>query len=182
MARRTDRTRSPEDTRFWNQFMLVTIALHVVIVGFFVLARTVGASQARDHAVDPSVQEAVDERIRPPVRVAVAGQPAPQEPTQTGPAPPAAPAVTAIVELGGEEVFNTVCTTCHAAGIAGAPSVGDAVAWNKRIAKGKAVLYQHSIEGFQGERGFMPPRGGRPDLSDASVRAAVDYMVDANRK
>jgi hypothetical protein len=40
--------------------MLVTIALHVIIVGFFVIARTVGAVQDDAAAVDPAVQAAVD--------------------------------------------------------------------------------------------------------------------------
>jgi S-disulfanyl-L-cysteine oxidoreductase SoxD len=43
------------------------------------------------------------------------------------------------------------------------------------------VLHQHSIEGFQGSSGLMPPKGGRPDLSDELVRAAVDHMVEMAR-
>ena len=159
--------------------MLVTIALHLVIVGFFVLARSVGAMQDEAKAVDPSVQAAVDQRIRPPARVAVAGETPPAEPAPTG-APAQTPATAPVITtLSGEQAFETVCTTCHGAGIAGAPRLGDAAAWKPRVAQGKAVLYRHSIEGYQGQQGIMPPKGGRPDLSDDSVRAAVDYMVDA---
>ena len=174
---RTDRARS-EDTRFWNHFLMVTIALHVIIIGFFVLARSVGAMQDQAQALDPSVLEAVDERIRPPVRVAVSGETPPEEPAESGsgPAPVAAPATT---ELSGQQVFDTVCAACHAAGIAGAPRHGDAAAWKPRIAQGTRVLYRHSTEGYHGQSGFMPPKGGRPDLSDESVHAAVDYMVGA---
>ena len=175
----TDRARS-EDTRFWNHFLTVTIALHVIIIGFFVLARSVGAMQDEAKAIDPSVLAAVDERIRPPARVAVSGEaPPPEEIASAGSAPVAAPATT---ELSGEQVFDTVCTACHAAGIAGAPRFGDAAAWKPRIAQGTKVLYQHSVEGFHGQSGFMPPKGGRPDLSDESVHAAVDYMVGAANK
>jgi cytochrome c5 len=181
------RTRSSEDIRFFNQFMLVVIALHVIVLGFFVLARAVGAVQNVEKSNDPSVLEAVDERIRPPVQVAVAGQPAPEEPTvadagavSTTASATAGPlALPATTTLGGEEVFNTVCTACHAAGIAGAPRFGDAAAWAPRIAQGNAVLYRHSIQGFHGQQGFMPPKGGRPDLSDQSVHNAVDYMIAA---
>jgi cytochrome c5 len=177
---RTDRARS-EDTRFWNHFLMVTIALHVILIGFFVLARSVGAMQDEAQALDPSVLEAIDERIRPPARVAVSGEAPPEEPAESGSAQ-APVAASAPTVLSGEQVFETVCSACHAAGIAGAPRFGDATAWKPRIAQGTNVLYRHSVEGFHGQSGFMPPRGGRPDLSDESVHAAVDYMVGAANK
>ena len=43
------------------------------------------------------------------------------------------------------------------------------------------MLYQHSIEGFTGEKGMMPAKGGNPSLSDDEMKAAVDYMVDLSR-
>jgi cytochrome c5 len=174
-----DRARAQEDTRFWNHFMMVTIALHAIIVGFFVLARSVGATQDEARAVEPTVQEAVGDRIRPPVRVAVAGETPPEEPAETAAAAQPPPAAAATTQLDGKQVFDTACSACHAAGIAGAPRFGDAAAWRPRIAQGKEVLYRHSLEGFQGQAGFMPPKGGRPDLSEDSVRAGVDYMVGA---
>jgi len=67
---------------------------------------------------------------------------------------------------------------CHAAGVAGAPKLGDKAAWSARIAQGTSVLYVHAINGFQGKVGVMPPKGGSP-ASDADVKAAVDYMVSA---
>src|SRR6478609_11164629 len=36
----------------------------------------------------------------------------------------------------GEEVFKAQCTTCHTAGVAGAPKFGDAAAWGPRIKSG----------------------------------------------
>jgi cytochrome c5 len=76
----------------------------------------------------------------------------------------------------GKTVYTQTCSMCHAAGIAGAPKIGDKADWGPRIAKGKDTLYQHAIAGFQGSKGVMPPKGGstRPD---AEVKAAVDYMV-----
>ena len=53
------------------------------------------------------------------------------------------------------------CMACHGAGVAGAPKIGDAAAWGPRIAKGADTLHKHAIEGFQGQAGFMPPKGGR---------------------
>lgn len=77
----------------------------------------------------------------------------------------------------GEALYAATCKTCHEAGIAGAPKVGDSAAWKDRIAQGKDTLYKHSIEGFQGKTGVMPAKGGNVAASDADVKAAVDYMV-----
>jgi cytochrome c5 len=85
-------------------------------------------------------------------------------------------------DLGGEEVFNQACVACHGAGVAGAPKVGDAAAWGPRLAKGADTLHKHAIEGFQGQAGFMPAKGGATTLSDKSVMNAVDYMVNAVKK
>jgi cytochrome c5 len=77
----------------------------------------------------------------------------------------------------GKKVFGSVCTACHTMGVAGAPKLGDKAEWSARIAQGKDVLYKHALEGFTGTKGVMPPRGGGMNLSDAEVKAAVDYMV-----
>lgn len=78
----------------------------------------------------------------------------------------------------GEAVYNQACMACHAQGVAGAPKQGDAEAWADRIDKGMDTLYENSINGFQGEAGVMPPKGGFANLSDEEVKAAVDYMVE----
>jgi cytochrome c len=39
----------------------------------------------------------------------------------------------------------------------------------------------HALEGFQGTAGYMPPKGGRVDLSDDEIRAAVDYLLEQSR-
>jgi cytochrome c5 len=77
----------------------------------------------------------------------------------------------------GKATYDSVCFACHATGAAGAPMVGNKAAWAPRIAQGLDVLKQHAINGFQGNSGFMPAKGGRTDLSDADVGAAVEYMV-----
>ena len=92
-------------------------------------------------------------------------------------APSAAAAPAAATPKNGEEALQAVCSSCHAQGIAGAPKFGDHAAWAPRLAAGKATLYQHALQGFQGETGVMPAKGGRPDLSDDLIRQAVDYMT-----
>jgi cytochrome c5 len=96
-----------------------------------------------------------------------------------------APTVTTVAEpepvaaaLSGPQVYNAACLACHTAGVGGAPVIGDAAAWAPRIAQGVEVLKQHAIEGYTGSTGFMPAKGGRMDLSDDEIAAAVDYMVD----
>ncbi len=81
-----------------------------------------------------------------------------------------------LAQEGGKPVYDKACVVCHGSGVAGAPRFGNAQDWSARITKGKAALYKVALEGnLKG----MPPRGGRSDLSDAEVRAAVDYMVAA---
>ena len=82
----------------------------------------------------------------------------------------------------GRSVWLTSCKACHATGLAGAPRIGNRVAWQTRIAQGKARLYQHAMNGFMGPAGTeMPARGGNDALSDSEVKAAVDYMVAASQ-
>jgi cytochrome c5 len=97
------------------------------------------------------------------------------------PAPAAAPAPavqqTAAAGAGanaGEALFKQTCVACHGAGVAGAPKFGDKAAWAPRVKQGTDVLVQNAIKG----KGAMPPKGGS-SASDAEVRAAVEYMVNA---
>jgi cytochrome c5 len=80
----------------------------------------------------------------------------------------------------GEAVYNKSCKMCHASGMMSAPKVGDADAWKALAAKGRDVLYDHSINGFH-DKGMMPPRGGDDSLTDEEVKAAVDYMVQNSK-
>ena len=49
--------------------------------------------------------------------------------------------------------------------------------WAPRLEQGLETLIGHAINGYQGDAGYMPPKGGRLDLSDDEVSAAVEYMV-----
>ncbi|MEH6627954.1 MAG: c-type cytochrome [Motiliproteus sp.] len=72
-----------------------------------------------------------------------------------------------------EKTYKGVCFACHDMGIAGAPKLGDPAAWSARIATGIEALYSTAING----KGAMPPKGGNAALTDAEVKAVVDYMV-----
>jgi len=75
----------------------------------------------------------------------------------------------------GKAVYDETCHVCHATGLAGSPKFGDKAAWAPRIATGIDALHKAAINGLNA----MPPRGGNASLSDAQVKAAVDYMVSA---
>ncbi len=81
----------------------------------------------------------------------------------------------------GKATYDSACQACHAAGVAGAPKVGDVAAWKDRIAQGMDTLVEHSIKGFQGKAGMMPAKGGFTNLSDDDVKAAVAYMVENSK-
>jgi cytochrome c5 len=61
--------------------------------------------------------------------------------------------------------------------VAGAPKVGDKAQWGPRIAQGMDTLLQSALKG----KGAMPPKGGNASLSDADVRAAIEYMVSQSK-
>ena len=73
----------------------------------------------------------------------------------------------------GKKVYETTCHVCHQAGVAGAPKLGDKDAWAPRIKQGMDTLVQSVTKG----KGAMPPKAGNASLSDADLRAAVEYMV-----
>jgi cytochrome c5 len=112
----------------------------------------------------------VAERIKPVGEIAFAA-------TQTGQSPAQHAVATATPARDGQQVYRAGCVACHDAGIAGAPKVGDKGQWAKRIAKGLGALYASAVNGVQGSAGVMPAKGGNAALSDAEVKAAVDYMV-----
>jgi cytochrome c5 len=94
----------------------------------------------------------------------------------------AAPTPVATV-MTGPQVYNAACIVCHQPpGTGGAPPIGDVAAWQPRLAQGNDTLYMHALQGFQGEKGFMPPKGGRVDLSDDEIKAAVDYILEQSRQ
>lgn len=164
------------DKKFFDTFMLVLGILIGIAVVLYVLARIVASNTQEQHVLaDPANQAAVNERIAPVAKVAIAGK------DNSALAPVQAPAAAPAEELGGEQVFNMACMACHGAGVAGAPKMGDKAAWGPRIAKGAETLHKHAIEGFQGNAGFMPAKGGRADLSDKSIINAVDFMVAASK-
>ena len=69
------------------------------------------------------------------------------------------------------------CAACHISGAAGAPIVGDTAVWAERLKKGTESLYSNAINGINA----MPAKGGFANLSDNTVKAAVDYMLEQSK-
>lgn len=85
----------------------------------------------------------------------------------------AATTADAAEQVPGEQTYRRFCFSCHASGAAGAPRVGQASAWEPRVAQGMDMLLNHTIEGMPG----MPPRGMCRQCSDEDLRDAINYMV-----
>lgn len=128
--------------------------------------------------------EAVTQRIAPVGKVVVdpnakAPEPAKAAPVALAAAAPAVaippPAAGKAGAADGKKVYDSSCTACHGAGVAGAPKLGDKAAWTPRIKAGLPALYDAALKG----KGAMPPKGGNTALPDADVKAAVDYLVAA---
>ena len=163
------------DQKFFDMYSLVIGVLAAVALGILIVAMKVQdlTQGAYTRDVD-EVQAAIAERIRPFGGVYLPGEDrqASQPTVETAAEPEPVEAA-----LSGPQVYNAACISCHGAGIAGAPVLGDASAWAPRIAQGVDVLKEHAINGYTGAVGFMPAKGGRVDLSDQEVADAVDYIV-----
>ena len=74
-----------------------------------------------------------------------------------------------------EETYKGTCGVCHDAGVGGAPKLGDKAAWAPRLKQGKDALYKVSLQGKPGTA--MIAKGGNAKLTDADVKAVVDFMM-----
>lgn len=164
-----------KDQKFFDMYSLVIGLLAAVCLGFFVLAMRlddISRGEFREHA-DVYIQE-VEKRIQPFGQVYMPGDDlttgGPQVAAAQSPEPVATP-------MTGPQVYNEACIACHGTGIGGAPAFGNAEAWAPRLEQGMDVLVEHAIDGYTGQTGYMPPKGGRLDLSDEEVAAAVEYMT-----
>lgn len=151
-----------EDQEFINNFSAVLAVLAAIVVFIFILA--IGLS-SKDETMDMAMEKRTQERIAPISRVHV-GEVAAVAMT---------PAADAMAEATPEQIYQSACNTCHAAGVLEAPRLEDRAAWQTRYAQGLEVLYQSVING----KGNMPAKGGRIDLSDDAIRKTVDYMLEA---
>ena len=156
-------------------YSLVIGVLVIVTIGILVLAFEMSERTQKVFTRETAeYQAAVAERIRPVGEVYLPGEEQQAEAPVVETAAEPEPVATAMT---GPQVYNSACIACHSAGVGGAPIVGDGAQWVDRIAQGMETLTRHAIEGYTGSAGYMPPKGGRLDLSDDEVAGAVEYMV-----
>ena len=158
---------------------MLVVGIFVGIIAGIVFMKlfTGGGGDSAAMSDDPAVQEMVAERIRPVGRVALIGDP------DVGVRPVVEAQAQAVgAPLSGPQVYNDICNLCHAApGVGGAPVLGDTEVWAPRLAQDRAILEHNVINGYTGEAGVMPPKGGRLDLSDEEILAALDFMIEESQ-
>lgn len=144
--------------------VLAFVAPIIVIVLFAQLA-----TSGRIYDEDAKSPEAVAKRIKPVAEVNMGTAEPAGKVLKTGEAQAVAG------KADGKKVYESTCMACHGAGVANAPKFGDKKAWAMHLMHGTEHVYENALKG----KGAMPPRGGNLTLSDAEVKAAVDYMLSA---
>lgn len=159
-----------------KQLIIVVILAFLIPVIVIIMLAQLALDGKRKPEATAASEEAVAKRIQPVGAVMVdPNAPAPVAVAVEAVATPGAavPAAAGGDAAKGKSVYDTACMACHAAGVAGAPKTGDKAAWAPRLNTGKDALYAAVIKG----KGAMPPKGGNASLSDADIKAAVDYMA-----
>lgn len=67
------------------------------------------------------------------------------------------------------------CALCHVDGNGGAPRIGHPEEWQARLAQGRDVLLEHTLNGFNN----MPPLGYCMACEADDFRALIDFMAGA---
>ena len=154
-----------EDKIFMKRFSVVIGILVAITVVIMILASTY--QRESDPAENPSKQALVADRIAPVGAVRT------ELPSEEALVEAAAPAPVQVASApDGAATYASACRACHMVGAAGAPVPGSDT-WAERATKGADTLYANAINGINA----MPAKGGRMDLSDEAVKAAVDHML-----
>ena len=154
-----------EDKQFTTQFIAVLAFLFAFTIIILVIANSMYNSE--DKLTDSRVQQDVADRIQPVGQVYVGEVPAAAGIVE------AAEVKAVAVALSGDQVYQQVCASCHTSGVMNAPMLGDVASWEARLVKGTETLYSNAINGI----GTMPAKGGRADLADDAIKAAVDHLI-----
>lgn len=152
-----------------KQLIVVVFLAFAIPIALAVMVSQLATSGMNYGTSTSMSPKAVNERLKPVGQLIVGKENVPKSeagaPTTAASAPKK--------EMSGKEVVAGTCIACHGTGVLGAPKAGDKAAWAPRIKTGKPALYHAALHGLN----QMPPKGGNASLSDADVKAAVDYMV-----
>jgi cytochrome c5 len=146
------------DKVFFVSFLSVLGVLVGITTAIVIAARSITSAEE----LTPQQIARIEERIKP---VGQANTDA-----NAAMAVAAAPAAGAArAPMSADQVVTQVCAGCHGA-LPNAPKPGDKAAWSAR--GNLAQLLASAKKG----KNAMPPSGGRPDLSDAELEAAIKKM------
>lgn len=129
---------------------IIPVIVILLLVNLVTSGSRIGAGS---NALQP---EAIASRIQPVAKFTLVDASAPKE------------------QKTGIQVYESTCSACHSAGVAGAPKVGDSGAWAPLIQSGMAEMLKIALEG----KGAMPARGGNPGLTDLEIARAVVHMAN----
>ena len=133
------------------------------------------ANQSGGKLKEPAAPKEAAKPAAPQPQAQAAPAAAAAKPAPAAEAKPPAEAKSAASD--GKAVYDKVCHVCHAAGLAGAPKLGDKEAWAPRIKQGMNTLVQSVTNG----KGAMPPKAGMSSLTEAELRAGVEFMVSQSK-
>ncbi|ARO86598.1 cytochrome c5 family protein [Nitrosospira lacus] len=160
-----------------KQLITVVLAAFLFpVLTIILLAQLVTGDRTVDQNDPIYSDEAVAKRLKPVGRLIMASD-SPQADENVGVASQAGTVAAPAAAADGADRIKTIytasCAACHTSGAAGAPKLGDKSTWASRIKSGTDTLYNSAIKG----KNAMPAKGGNASLSDADVKALVDYMV-----
>lgn len=160
-----------EEVQFKEYFSLILAGLAGLAILLLVVALVLGSAQPDYVPPGMTESEAVAQRVEPSGEVNMGG---PQIAESSAAADEQSAGGGASELETAAQVYDAVCASCHANGVAGAPATDNASEWRERLsARGLDTLYDHAINGFNA----MPARGGNSSLSDEQVEQAVEYIL-----
>lgn len=154
----SDKDNEYKGSSFWQLIIAIPGSILAFTLIIALIAKGFGVLGTADVEEPAAAIAKVEENIKPVAAVEVAI-------ADAGPA----------AEKTGEQVYNSVCMMCHAAGLMAAPKFGDKAQWAPRIAQGYDTLVSHAVNGIR----TMPAKGGNSALTDGEVANAVAYMANA---
>ena len=155
------------DAEFYKIFAIVSVIIIVLAIFIAIIANIfAGYSSSASENYKVEIQNNTNQRIEPSGKINLASNPTIKQEVIVA-------SISKSETLSGENVYNTVCMSCHTSGAAGAPVIGNNNQWSDRGSKGKDVLYANAINGI----GVMPAKGGVSSLSDDEIKLAVDYIL-----
>ena len=163
------------DLEFLKRFSMIIGFLMLVTLGLIAGAFYLHGTLPKE--ISPTATRLTQQRIAPVGAVyAGATGAAAQAAAKAAATAAAASQVAYGGTLDGGVIYQNLCGACHTNGVGGAPRL-IAAGMGARASKGLELLYSHSIQGFQGEEGIMPAKGGNPALTDEQVQVTVDWML-----